>query len=134
MVQHYPLIAQITGINEGSSGAENIFDKFKTIFSPPLPPPAGFAGGGIRSDIFNNQNILVQIVSRVLLYSIIIAGIIMFVKLLISGFTYLTAVGDPGKIQGATKDIINALTGLLVVLSSYFIIQIIQVVFGLSIL
>ena len=73
-------------------------------------------------------------ISRAIQYSIIIAGLIFFVKLILAGFTYLTSTGDSGKIQEATKEITNALIGLLLVVSVFFIKQILETVFGIKIL
>lgn len=72
-------------------------------------------------------------VSRLLQYSIVIAGIIFFLKLVSGGFSYLTSAGDSAKIQAATKDITNALIGLILVVSVFFIKQILVVLFNIQI-
>lgn len=74
------------------------------------------------------------LISRLLPFVTILAGLYFFVKLVSAGYSYLTSAGDPGKIQNATKEITNALIGLILIISSYFIVQLIQVVFGLTIL
>ncbi|KKU02676.1 MAG: hypothetical protein UX99_C0012G0006 [Candidatus Amesbacteria bacterium GW2011_GWB1_47_26] len=74
------------------------------------------------------------IVSRLLTFAIIGAGLFFFVRLISAGYSYLTSLGEPAKIQSATKELTNAVIGLLVIISSYFIIQIIEVVFGFNIL
>lgn len=48
-------------------------------------------------------------------------GIIMVALLMYSGFQYMTAEGDKGKIDTAKKRIINATIGLIIILSSYAI-------------
>ena len=75
-----------------------------------------------------------RLISRLILFSIIAAGLIFFLKLISSGYSYMTAAGDSAKIQAAHKNLINALIGLLVVISAFFLAQIIQVVFGITIL
>ena len=70
-------------------------------------------------------------VSRALQYSIVIAGLIFFIKLLSAGFSYLTSAGDSGKIQAATKEITNALIGLILVISVFFIKQVLGVLFDI---
>lgn len=84
---------------------------------------------------FQDYNtLLADVVARLLLFAILSAGIFFLVRLISAGYTYLTSLGDSAKIQSATKEITHALIGLLVILSSYFVIQILQVIFGLKIL
>ena len=71
------------------------------------------------------------VVSRFLLFAVGAAGLFFFIKLLSAGFTYMTSLGDPAKLQGASKELTNAAIGFFVVLTSFFIIQIIQLVFKL---
>lgn len=75
-----------------------------------------------------------NLASRFLEYAILGAGMVFFVQLLIAGFNYMTAAGDPGKVQSATKGLTNAAIGLFVVLTTFFIIQILQTIFGLTII
>lgn len=72
-------------------------------------------------------------ISKLLQYAIVVAGLIFFAKLISAGFSYLTSAGDSGKIQAATKDITNALIGLILVISVFFIKQILKVLFGIDI-
>lgn len=73
------------------------------------------------------------ITSRFLIYAIAAAGMYFFVKTVIAGFTYLTSFGEPAKIQAAQQTLIHSLFGLIIVISAFFIGQIIQRVFGISI-
>lgn len=92
-----------------------------------ITPPVGLK--------FNNYNTLPSdLFSRILLFAIAAGGLIFFVQLIMAGFNLLTAAGDPGKIQSATKGLTNALIGLIVVISTFFISQIIEAIFGLEIL
>jgi len=68
------------------------------------------------------------------MFTIFIAGFIFFLRLIASGFTFLTANGEPGKIQSATKGLTTGIVGLVIVIAGYFISQIIESVFGLNIL
>lgn len=74
------------------------------------------------------------VVSRLLTFAIVGAGLFFFVRLISAGYGYLTNAGDQNKIQNASKELLNAVVGLLVVISAYFIIQIIQVIFGIKVL
>jgi hypothetical protein len=99
----------------------------------PVPPALrNFKIGG-NPDAFYSLDFLGIIVSRILLFAIIIAGPFFLIKLIMSGFNYLTSTGDPGKIQAASKNLINAALGLFVILTSFFIIQIIETLFNINI-
>jgi len=69
---------------------------------------------------------------RFIVWAIALSGLIFFVRLVISGYLYLTSVGDPGKVQAATKNLINSALGLFVVTMSFFIAQIIFAVLGIN--
>lgn len=87
------------------------------------------------STVFTSWNTLLPtLVSRILLFSLFVAGFIFFIRLLAAGFTLMTSGGEPAKIKSATTSLTHALLGLVIVVSAYFIAQIIQVVFGLRIL
>jgi hypothetical protein len=74
------------------------------------------------------------IVSRILIFAISIAGFIFLFRTISAGFAFLNSRGDPAKIQAATQGLTNGLIGLVVVVTAFFIAQIIQTVFGLKIL
>jgi hypothetical protein len=87
--------------------------------------------GGI--DPLDNPFVIGEIVSRLLLFAMVISGLIFFFRLIIAGFSYMTSGGDPGKLQTASKSLLNAAIGLFVVITSYFLIQIIELLFGIRI-
>ncbi len=94
----------------------------------PLPP-------GLRATLYSNDALSIGgIVSLILAFAMVGAGLFFFVKLISAGFTFLTSSGDAGKIQAATKELTNAIIGLLVVICAYFLAQILQVVLGVTIL
>lgn len=90
------------------------------------------------SRIYNNfdasDSVLGYWISRAIQYSIIIAGLIFFVKLISAGFSYMTSTGDSAKVQAATKEITNALIGLILIVSVFFIKQVIETLLGIKIL
>lgn len=99
----------------------------KTLAQINIPPPANLK--------FNNYATLPSdLFSQVLVFAIAASGLIFFVQLVMAGFNLLTAAGDPAKIQSATKAVTNALIGLVLVISTFFIAQIIEAIFGLKIL
>ena len=62
------------------------------------------------------------------------AGILLFFYFLLGGFKYLTAGGDDKAVQTAKKMLTNAITGILIIFATYWIVLIIQEVIGISIL
>lgn len=51
------------------------------------------------------------------------AGIVLFVMLLVGGFRYITAGGDPKGIEGARKTLTYAIAGMVLVALSYLILN-----------
>ncbi len=89
----------------------------------------------IRFSKFQDYETLAgDVVSRLLTFAIIGAGLFFFVRLISAGYTYLTSLGESAKIQSASKELLNAIIGLLIVVSAFFIAQIVQVIFGINIL
>ncbi len=60
-------------------------------------------------------------------------GLLMFGYLLYGGLKYITAAGDTKQIQEATKTITSAVIGMTIVFASFWIVRIIETVFGLNI-
>ncbi len=85
------------------------------------------------SRYFNDYtNVAGNLVTRLFQFATILAGLYFFVRLLTSGFTFLTSMGEPPKLQAAQQEIQHAFIGLIIVISVFFIGQIINVVFGLN--
>lgn len=107
----------ITDVETKGGGISSMFKNFVSLFYPPLPDVS-----------------LGLLVSRLLQIAIVLAGIFFFFRLISSGYSYLTSVGDPAKVQAASKELTNSTIGLFVIISSFFVIQILQVILGFSIL
>jgi hypothetical protein len=71
-----------------------------------------------------------QIISRTLLFAIAAAGLYFFYQLIISGFSYMTAMGDEARLKEVIKRMTNAAIGLIIIISAFFILQIIQTITG----
>lgn len=65
---------------------------------------------------------LAQYISGIYQFLISIVGVLAGVFILIGGFQYLTAGGSPERVTSAKRRIANALTGLILALSSYVIL------------
>ncbi|MBL7150733.1 hypothetical protein ISS86_02275 [Candidatus Microgenomates bacterium] len=81
---------------------------------------------------FEDKN-LTDILSALLPYFYVIAGLILFGAIIISGFQFLFSAGDPKKTAGAKGCLTNAIIGFLIVFLSWWLIQIIEVIFHLDI-
>jgi len=51
-----------------------------------------------------------------------------------SGYSFMSSLGDESRIRNVQKEVTNSLFGLLIVVASYFLMQIIEKILGLSIL
>ena len=73
---------------------------------------------------------LTKVFQNVVMSLLGLAGIALFVMLLLGGFKYMTSGGDPKAIEGAQKTITYAIGGLLVILVSYLVLVLIQTITG----
>ena len=66
----------------------------------------------------------------------VLAGVLLFILLLVGGFSIISSAGggDPKKTAQGQKAITSAIIGFLIIFASYWIIQIIQYITGLNIL
>lgn len=95
---------------------------------------------GITSNILNQDPIrrkygdLGGLISAILPYVYVAAGLSMFVMLVMGGVNLMLAAGDPGKSDKGYGMIKAALIGFLIVFLSYIVTQVIETIFGISIL
>jgi len=75
-----------------------------------------------------------EIASEALKYVLVIAGLGMFAMLISGGFTLLVSAGNPDKVKQGTNSIIFAIVGFLIIFASYWIIQIVELIFNFQIL
>ena len=64
----------------------------------------------------------------------VFAGLGLFIYLIYGGFHLMVSGGDPAGIQEAKGKITNALIGFFIIFCSYWLIQILEIVFHLKIL
>lgn len=103
-----------------------MIEKIGVAISEPFKSPWGTtADRGVGS-----------LVSVILSNSIVIAGVIMFVLILIGGIGIISSAGsnDPQGAAKGQKMISGAVIGFLLIFASYWIIQIIEEITGLNIL
>lgn len=74
------------------------------------------------------------IISRILDFALPIGGMLLFVLLIWGGFEILTGAASSKSIDSGKQRIKAALIGFIILFSSYWIAQIVQEIFGVSIL
>ena len=62
-----------------------------------------------------------------------LAGVVLFVLLLVGGIKYITSGGDPKAAEGAQKTITYAIGGLILILLSYLILVLIKTITGVDV-
>lgn len=74
------------------------------------------------------------IVTSILKYIFPAAGILLMIYLIFGGIQYMTSTGDPKKIEGAKGTITNAFVGFFIIFVSYWIVQLIGIIFDIDII
>lgn len=94
---------------------------------PPLPKP-GAGGGGLNYSLANPlafdslQDFIVAILNVI----IVIATPIVVIFIVLAGFKYVTARGNPGEIQKATQALTYAIIGGVLIIGAVAIAEIIK--------
>ena len=60
------------------------------------------------------------------------AGLIFFITLLIGAITIMTAAGNAEKVQKGKKRITFSIGGLIMVIASYLIVKLVEIIFGVD--
>jgi hypothetical protein len=75
-----------------------------------------------------------DIISALLPYIFVLAGLTLFILLIIGGFGMLTSGGSPEKMKAAQGKITSAVIGFVIIFISYWLMRILEIIFGISIL
>jgi len=97
---------------------------------PKYPEPAG--GWGLVGNL--NTIKAGGVVSKLLPYIYVLAGLGLLVMLIVGGIGLMTAGGDEGKVKASYGKITGGLIGFLIIFISYFVVQLIEVILGVNIL
>jgi len=73
------------------------------------------------------------IFSRILSLATTLAGLVCFIMLIIGGFKYLTSTGDPKQTASAKGTITWAIVGLVIIIGSWFVLQLIEEITGVRV-
>jgi hypothetical protein len=88
---------------------------------PPVIAPIGSAAQTSNADFGAS---LVTIANNALTLVLLFAGIIAVFYVIYAGFQYLTAGGDGEKVKKARAGIVNAVIGIVVIVSAFLIIRV----------
>jgi hypothetical protein len=75
-----------------------------------------------------------SIISGLLPYIFTLAGLALFVFLVIGGFGMLTSAGSPDKMKAAQGKITSAIIGFVIIFIAYWLMRILEIIFGLNLL
>ncbi|MBI2029266.1 hypothetical protein HYT02_02540 [Candidatus Gottesmanbacteria bacterium] len=70
------------------------------------------------------------VITELLKYLYPIAGIILFVYIIAAGFQWLTASGDPKKIEAARQRLTYAILGFILLIASPWVARIVELIFS----
>ncbi len=91
-----------------------------------------FGDNNIKSYATNGSG-FGRLISSILPTFYIVAGFILFVYLVFGGFLIISSSGDEKKTAEGQQALTNAIIGFVVIFTSYWIIQIVEVVSGITI-
>lgn len=74
-----------------------------------------------------------QLISSILPTFYIVAGFILFIYLIFGGFLMISSAGDEKKTAEGQQALTNAIIGFVIIFTSYWVIQIVEIVAGITI-
>lgn len=94
--------------------------------------PGGYSVEGPSGFKFAGGN-LGSIINALIPYIFGMAGLALLVILIWGGFELMTSAGDPKKMQSAQGKLTNAVVGFIIIFVAYWLVQILEVIFGIKI-
>lgn len=77
-------------------------------------------------------NTISDVINKILPNLILIAGIILFIILILGGFGFISSAGNPEKLKTARARITTGLIGFVLLIVSYLFVKLISIIFGLG--
>ena len=105
-------------------GEETIEENLNALPSNP-PEFADYKLAGI--DLAGIINLIVPLIFA-------IAGITLFIMLVMGGLAIFTSAGNPEGMKKGQQQIVNALIGLVIIFAAYWIVQLVEYSLGLKLL
>jgi hypothetical protein len=84
---------------------------------------------GFNSNFVNIGAIINEALTK---YIFFFGGAGLLLMLIFAGFTYLTSAGDSKKMENAQHRITNALIGIILIITAYWLVQLAGTIFGLQ--
>ena len=81
---------------------------------------------------FTEATTIGDLISSLLPYVYVIAGLILLLLLIAGGLGLMTSAGNPDKSKAAMGKISGALIGFIIIFVSYFVAKIVETVFGIK--
>lgn len=91
--------------------------------APPRPLELDYPTIGGYQPTTIQQTLLPEYINYLFNFSLMIVGLIVFLALVLGGFFWLTSAGNPTKLSDAKERIFGALTGLVLLLCSWLILN-----------
>jgi hypothetical protein len=98
--------------------------------NPSLSLPGGYLINDPLSGKFSD---LGDIISSLIPYIFGLAGLALLLILIWGGFEMMTSAGDPKKMESAKGRLTGAVVGFIIIFAAYWLVQILEVIFGLKI-
>lgn len=74
-----------------------------------------------------------DVINALVPYIFALAGIILLFLIIGGGFELLTSGGDPKKVESAKGKITHAIIGFIIIFIAYWLVQILETIFGIQI-
>jgi len=74
-----------------------------------------------------------SVISKALIYVFPLAGLILFFMLIAGGFQLLISAGNPEATKKGYQKILYAVLGFLIIFVAYWLIQIVEIIFGIKV-
>lgn len=104
---------------------------FLSLNAPVISDISQYLG---EANPWRNSQSMQIIISRLINFSLVIAAIILVFLIIWSGIQWATAGDDKEAISGAQKRFTSAIIGITVVFSTWAIINLVEVFFGIKLL
>lgn len=101
---------------------------FQEIINKAFP---GYSPGKV--DVTKANLTIGEIINALVPYIFALAGLALLLILIWGGFEFMTSAGDPKKMEAAKGKLTNAVIGFIIIFIAFWLVQILEVIFGLKI-
>lgn len=90
----------------------------------------GPVGSIAKKPLLGTNNIFSIVINELIPYVLVFSGILLILLIINAGIDWMTAGGDPKKIDSAKSKFTSSLVGFCLIFSAYWIYQIVRLIFG----